>query len=451
MKADKALKVTFITLLIILISLISFGGIFIQNTKFVENIIPEYQLGTDLTGSRLIGLAVSDSTNTVIYDEEGNVVEEEGDNTTTKEEPVNPEDTLTTENYQKAKSIFEKRLKEMNVVDYTVRFDDKTGKAYIQLPENSNTDLIAQYVAIKGEFEVTNEDGEVLLTGDHIQKAQVGYGTTTSGTTIYLTIQFNKEGTQILKDITNTYIRTVDEDGMEHTSTVNFEIDGSRLLNTYFEQEISNGIIQLSIGQASTSSDDLNSYIQEATNLAVLLNTGALPLTYTIEENRYVLSDITMDMFYIPAIVVLAIILIGIIALIIAYRKNGLLSAIAFVGYIATLLLVIRYTNVVLTLEGIAGILVTITLEYIFTVYLLHFIKKNQKEQSEEPSLSFKETLLKTLFILIPVSITAIVLCFAGWLPIYSFGMVMFWGILLMVLYNLVITRNLIVVCNKNK
>ena len=450
MKTKKVLKVVLVILFIILISLISFGGIFVQNTKFVENIVPDYQWGMDLTGSRVIGLAISEATNTVIYDEEGNVVSEEGENTTTVEEPVNPEESLTQENFQKAKELFEKRLKEMNVASYTIRFDNTTGKAIIQLPENSNTDIIAQYTAIKGVFTVEDEEGNVLLDNSHLEKAQVGYGSTTSGTTIYLTIQFNKEGTQILKDITNTYVKTTDEDGNETTKTISLKVDDTTLLNTYFESEISNGMLQLSMGQASTSTDDLNSYLQEASNLAVLLNTGANPLTYTIEENRYVLSDITPDMFFIPAIVVLALIGIGMIFFIIRYRKNGLLTAISFIGFIAVLLLVLRLANVMITLEGIIGILIGIVLNYIFCFYLLHLLKHNPKT-IQDASNNFKEALLKTLFILVPVSITCIVLCFSGWLPIYSFGMVMFWSILISVLYNLIITRTLIVSCIKSK
>ena len=128
MKAKKVLKVILVILFIILISLISFGGIFVQHTKFVENLVPDYQWGMDLTGSRVVGLAVSKEKNKVIYDKDGKVVSEEGKDTTTKEEPVNPEDTLTQENYQKAKELFEKRLKEMNVANYTMRFDDTTGK-----------------------------------------------------------------------------------------------------------------------------------------------------------------------------------------------------------------------------------------------------------------------------------------------------------------------------------
>ena len=445
MKIEQKLKVVLVILFIILISLISFGGIFIQKGKSFENLVPEYKLGMDLEGGRRVSLVVDTSSNTVIYDKDGNIVEEEGEDTTTKEEPVNSKDALTLDNYNKSKNIMEKRLNEMGVSDYTIRADETNGTVYVELPENADTDLICSYLAIPGKFTVTNDDGEVLLDGTHIKKAQVGYSYVDSGTAIYLNIELNKEGTQIFKDITNTYVKTTDEEENDTTKNISLNIDDTTLLTTYFESEISNGIIQMSIGSASTDNDSIQGYLQEASNLAVLLNTGDLPLVYNIEENMYVMSDITEDMFYIPAIILLIIILIGIIFLIIKYRKDGFLASIALIGYIATLLLVLRYTNVVLTMEGIVAIVISIVLDYIFTVYLLNLIKK------DETSSLFKEALIKTIFIIIPVLITAVVLCFATWLPIFSFGMVTFWGLLAIVLYNLIITRTLIVDTRKNK
>ena len=84
MKIEEKLKVILVVLVIILVSLISFGGIYIQKMKFVENIIPDYQLGMDLKGGRIIGLVVDNSKNTVIYDKDGKVVDKEGEGTTKK-------------------------------------------------------------------------------------------------------------------------------------------------------------------------------------------------------------------------------------------------------------------------------------------------------------------------------------------------------------------------------
>ena len=101
----------------------------------------------------------------------------------------------------------------MGVADYTIRQDESNGKLYIQIPEDANTDLISSYMSIQGLFTVVNDDGEILLNNSHIKKAEVGYINDTTGTSVYLNIQLNKEGTQIFKDITNTYVQTTDDEG----------------------------------------------------------------------------------------------------------------------------------------------------------------------------------------------------------------------------------------------
>lgn len=449
MKTEQKLKVALVVLLIILISLISFGGIFVKQTKFVNNILPNYSWGTDLTGSRIVGISVSTTTNTVIYDKDGNVVEEEGEGTTTKEVPVNPEEALTLENYKESKRIMTERLKRMGVTDYTIRFDETNGKMYFNLPENSQTDSISQYIPIRGEFKVIDsETKEVLLNESHLEKAYWSYNATETGTTIFLVMQFNEEGTGILKNITNTYV-SYEENGETKTKKVSFMIDESSLLDTYFDEEISNGMIQLSIGKTSTSGENFSSYAQQAAELAILLDAGSLPLTYTVDENRYVVSDISPNMLFIPIIIAITLIVLGIIFLGIRYRKNGILAGLSYIGYIAIYLLVLRYTNTVITLEGIVGITIAVILNYIFTMYLLHLLKHQDTNSIEEASNSFKEAMLKSLLILVPVIIISVVLCFVKWTAVSSFGMTIFWGILISFLYNLVITRSLIVLTTK--
>ena len=428
MKAEKVLKITLVILFIILISLISFGGIFVQKTKFINNIMPEYKLGADLTGSRNIVLAVNEEN----------------------------EEVLTKENYAKAKEIIEKRIQKIQKMDnglnqskavdyYTIKQDEKDGKIFIQLPENDYTNMVAQYSMIKGDFSVTDEEGKVLLNNSHIEKGQVAYQSTENGTVVGFVIQFNEEGTQILKDITNTYVKTVDEEGNETTKTVDFKIDSSTILNTYFEEEISNGIIQFSMGKVSNSTSEIATYAQDALNLETLLNNGNLPLTYGIEENRYVMSDITQNMLGVSAIVVGSILILGIIFLIVKYRKNGILGAISLIGYLAILLIAIRLFNVVITLEGIAGLIFAIILDYGFILYLLSLIKNNKVEVNN----NFRQALYKFLFVIIPIAIVTVIFTMTEWNAIASFGMTNFWGIILIMLYNWLITKTLIVSSTK--
>lgn len=445
----KALKRTLIILLIILLALISFGGIYIQKTKFVENILPEYKLGPDFTGLRNIGLKVSDATKDIYYDLDGNVVDEEGKNTTKKEESVNKEENLTKDNYKKAKEIIEKRLEKIKQVQYTsagivenkaidyytIKQNGETGKIELKLPENANTDMVLRYVAIKGDFTIVDDQDNVLMDNSYIKEANVGYSSTSSGVTVYLTIQFDKQGTEKLKEISNTFIKTTDEEGKDTTKKIKVKIDDSEMLNTYFTEEISNGMIQLSFGTATGNS--LATYAQEAKNLETLLNAGNLPIVYEADENHYVLSDINKDMLFIPAIVIMSLLVIGIIILIVKYKVKGLLGAISIIGYIATLLIIVRLTNVVITLEGVAGIITSIILEYISIMYALNKMKENT-------DFTCNQCFTKFLPILVPIAISTVILCFVKWLPIYSFGMTMFWGIILVIVYNHVVTKLLV-------
>lgn len=445
----KALKRTLIILLIILLALISFGGIYIQKTKFVENILPEYKLGPDFTGLRNIGLKVSDATKDIYYDLDGNVVDEEGKNTTKKEESVNKEENLTKDNYKKAKEIIEKRLEKIKQVQYTsagivenkaidyytIKQNEETGKIELKLPENANTDMVLRYVATKGDFTIVDDQDNVLMDNSYIKEAYVGYSSTSSGVTVYLTIQFDKQGTEKLKEISNTFIKTTDEEGNDTTKKIKVKIDDSEMLNTYFTEEISNGMIQLSFGTATGNS--LATYAQEAKNLETLLNAGNLPIVYEADENHYVLSDINKDMLFIPTIVIMSLLVIGIIILIVKYKVKGLLGAISIIGYIAAFLIIVRLTNVVITLEGVAGIITSIILEYISIMYALNKIKENT-------DLTCNQCFTKFLPILVPIAISTVILCFVKWLPIYSFGMTMFWGIILVIVYNHVVTKLLV-------
>ena len=99
-------------IIIILLALISFVGIYTTDMNTMKNIIPEYKLGMDLYGARNIVIKVDDGTETKKYDANGNLVtddsqteedETKDENITEVEEPINAPELLTPENYAKVK------------------------------------------------------------------------------------------------------------------------------------------------------------------------------------------------------------------------------------------------------------------------------------------------------------------------------------------------------------
>ena len=471
----KKIKILTIILGIVLITMVAFFGVYVQKQNRMEDKVKDYSYAMDLKGGRNIRLTVDDTTNTVIKDANGNEVtdadgltdEELTEKGYTKEETkTNPDEVLNEENYLKSKKIIEKRLNKLGVDNYIVSVDKTSGDILIEIPENDSTDNVVSNIATTGKFEIIDSTTkEVLMDNNDIKSSKVMYGAasaTATGTSVYLDIEFNKEGTNKLKDISTTYVETnttsdtnttnntttdettSSEEETEETKQITMKIDDEEIMTTSFDETIETGRLSLSVGTASTDAETLQGYINQASSMAIVLDNGNMPIKYTVSENKYVLSDITQNELDIIFYVMLAIAVLALIVLIVRYKTRGLLNAFSYIGLAALFLLLLRYTNVVISIESIFGVAVVLILNYIFVNKLLSKMKKEETLNKAVISEDFKETYKEFFIRIIPIIICVITFCFIRWEPISSFGMVMFWGILLIALYNISITNLLI-------
>ena len=465
----KKIKILTIILLIILITMVAFWGIYTQVQNRMENQVRDYSYAMDLAGSRVVRLIVSNGSETTVKDSEGNVVEDSENltddeitaNGYTKEEtPYNSDDVKTVDNYRKSKEIIEKRFNELGISNYITKLDEETGDIIVEITENENTDSIVSNLATTGKFEIVDsQTQEVLMDNSDIKLANVMYGAdsssaTSSGTMVYLNIEFTKEGKSKLEEISTNYTATTEDTNTtsEDTSsddttekTITMKIDGEEIMTTSFDEPIRTGRLQLSIGYSTTDTDTLNGYINQASNMAVVLDTGNMPVRYEVDTNEFIESDITQNQLQIASYIMLGVVGLALIVLIIRYRTLGLLGAFSYVGLMSILLLIIRYANVVLSMEGIFGIAIVLILNYIFVNKFLNKLKDNRKDLSKEEVIKANKETYKEFFIrIIPVIIMVIAFSFVQWTPISSFGMVMIWGIALIAAYNVIFTNNLL-------
>ena len=483
----KKIKIITMIVLVILITMVSFFGVYTQVQNRMENQVKEYALDMDLEGARYVRLSVNRESTDVIKDADGNEVETDeemtdeqlAENGYTKESvPNNSEDILTVENYEKVKNIIGERLKSQGAGEYEIAVDNETGDILVEIPENENTDSLVSNINTIGNFEIIDADTkEILMDNNDIKLVNVMYGSsssTSSGTTVYMNIEFNKEGTKKLENISNTYVEsdedtsnttsentTTDNTTEENTTTDNttstedstettkkeitLKIDDEEIMTTSFDEPIENGKLQLSMGSSTTNVETLQDNISQASSIASVLDSGRLPIQYDMISNEYILSDVTNTHIEYLAIAVGIVLLIGFVIFIIRYKVNGLLSVISFIGLISLYLLVIRYTNVSVSIQGSVGIIVTIILNYIFINKILSTIKKSEDNKKlETVKEGIKESYKEFFMKLIPICISVIVFCFISWTTISSFGMVMFWGIVLIALYNYLITATML-------
>ena len=177
----KKVKILTIILAIILVTMIAFGGIYVQYQNRMENKIEGYSYAMDLKGTRNIRLKVNTESKTIVKDSEGKEVEDSSSLTdeeiankgyTKEEQPYNTEEVKNIENYKKAKEIIEKRLKKLEVENYIIKLDEGTGDIILEVTENDKTDSIISNLNTTGKFEIIDSDtGEVLMTNNDIKKA----------------------------------------------------------------------------------------------------------------------------------------------------------------------------------------------------------------------------------------------------------------------------------------
>ena len=477
----KKIKLIAKILTIIIICLVGFVGIYLPWKQPIEmnNLVKEYNLSKDLKGYREIILKVSDANK--VLDADKKVIgdtDSYNDDTikeqkyTKSDEKVNSSEVLNEQNYEKSKSIIEKRLSKFGVQDYNLSMDKQSGTIYIQIPEDTNTDRVVNNITQTGSVELkdSKDDTKVYLKSENLKEAKVLYNQGTTGTAVYMSLQFNKEGKEILKNISENEYKTLpekdtdksedanneenkeadntdeskkedstesssSEENKEEQKQVTLYISGSAVTTTSFDEPVETGNIDLRTAQPTTDSDALQNSITSAQTISALLNNGVLPIKYNVKENQYVKTDINAETVKKVIIAVAVIVAILLVYMIKKYKTRGILATISYIGFVSLYTILLRVFNVTIALEGIAGGIIILVLNYLVNMKLLE-VNGDKKEYYK----SYLDIIMK----LIPIFVISIIFVFIPVTTLASIGMTLFWGIVLMLAYNVTLTKNIV-------
>lgn len=449
---ERKLKIILCIVVIILITLISFLGVYTKDAVLFKNNLPELMLSSDFENKRISSFITDDGTKDVIFDIDGKEVSAipEGankDDYKTEARKINPEENYNTENYKKAKEILDKRLETLGVKEYKVRLDENTGKMAIELEENFDTDTLLSFLSSNGTFSITDSKShDVLLNRDDLKGAKVLYNNSgTSGVTVYLALMFNKEGADKLRNLSNEYVEVKSESENEEDKPeqkqVTLTLEGNDMLTTHFAEEITTGELTLALG-TSKDSKDLQEYVEQASFYAALLNNEEMPLTYKIDETRPIEANLTNTDKNIILGTIVGISLVIIVYFICRYKLNGIFAGLTLISGIALLVLAIRYTVTEISLNSVGAIILVMILEGYLLNKILGSIKKdnsieNIHRATVKDYLKHKEILIVTVLI-------AIVFTFMQYVQIFSFGMTLFYGIISVGIANLLFLRTML-------
>ena len=471
MKIQKRLNVILVILLVVLVSIISFGGIYYKNKNSMKNRVPDYILGADLTGYRRVVISPSEDKkdNETENETETNTSENSESENTTDENVTEGESANTSTNYKKTAEIIRKRLKTLDVENFTVSCNEDTGKIEIDLPEDDRTDMILSDITEVGKFEIKDADtNEILIDNSDIRNAKLTEQTSSSSVYEVLNINFTTKGTNKFKNITEKYQNTVSEsnsssdnetssdenaesenteetnnDSSESTSShqVKISIDDSELLTTSFSEIVDNGQLSLTMGYKSSMTQD---QIYGAQNICAIVGNDPLPIQYEVKENAYIAPETDESEMKGIIYIEIAIGLVLALYMIAKFRMQGIMQTIVNIGFMALLLIVIRLANVSISTSGIIACIVSYITSYIYGYILLKNLKENKDLNSKEINKLLKKVSRKYSLIIVPILIISIVSCLTKWVSLYSFGMIIFWGIIISFIYNILISKFLI-------
>ena len=454
----KKIKLITKIIAIIIISLIGLVGIYLpwKNPIKMNNEIKDFSLGKDFSGYREVILNISEANKVFDADKKEIGDTDSYDDETIKsnkytksDEKVNSSEALNIENYEKSKSIIEKRLNAMGVREYNLSMDKETGRIYIQIPENSGTDKVVSNITELGSVELkdSEDSSKVFLTSENLEEAKAMYGSSETGTSVYLEMQFDKEGKKVLKDLSENEYKTIEkkesseseEETEEHEDEHNEEdkeqkklaiyMSGSEVTSTSFEETITDGKISLRMGQPTTDTNSLQESVNSAQMVATLLNNGVMPLKYNVSENRFIQSEIktsTIRNIFIVIGVILAVLLVF---MAIKNKKRGILAALCYIAFTSLYLIIIRIFNVTVTMEGIVGGIIILALNYLTNIKLIK-IEHNDKKYYKE----FLDIIMK----LLPIFVLSIVFIF---IPITALSSI---GITLILGFNVAVTKHIL-------
>ena len=171
---------------------------------------------------------------------------------------------------------------------------------------------------------------------------------------------------------------------------------------------------------------------QTATDLALLLRSGALPAPLNIIEERTVGPDLGQDSINAGMIALVIGFFLVIIFMFIKYKFFGLITNVTLIINLFILLGVLTLFEATLTLPGIAGIILTVGMAVDANVLIFERIKEELKDEKNN-IIAFDSGYTKSKTAIIDANITtllaAVILFFMGSGPIKGFSVTLGVGI----------------------
>ncbi|MBQ1825508.1 MAG: protein translocase subunit SecF [Firmicutes bacterium] len=332
---------------------------------------------------------------------------------------------------EQTRAVIDNRVNELGVAESSVTIEG-TNRLRVEMPGVTNADEAIEAIGTTAQLYFMLSDGSIVLDGSYVQDAQVD----TDGSYYKILLEFTPEGASLFEEGTRKAFNNEPEvtvEGMK-SDEIAIVLDGAVITHPQVKTVISGGKAEIS-GRFSK---------EQATTTAALIRGGALPVE--LKEIQSSVQSATIGANALDKSIIaggIGIIIVFALMLLM-YGLLGLVADIALVLYVIMFVWAMVAFDVVLTLPGIAALILSIGMAVDANVIIFSRIKE---EICEGKSIrvavdsGFKDAIVTVLDAQITTLIAAIVLYEVGTTTVKGFALTLMIGIVFSIFTAVIISQ----------
>ncbi|HBP38912.1 MAG TPA: protein translocase subunit SecD [Clostridiales bacterium] len=334
---------------------------------------------------------------------------------------------------ESARSILELRMDNLQILDREITVDKTKNRIIVRFPWQSSETEFNPEAALKelGEMALLtfrDPDGAIVLEGSDVKESKPAIDTSSSSSgDPIVTLELTDAGAIKFAEATGKLV--------------------GKAISIYMDETlISAPIVNKQITGGSAYIENIGT-IEEAIALAEKINAGALPFALEAISSNSISPTLGRDAMQVMLSAGLVAFLLICLFMLLYYRLPGFVACWALLGQVAGILLAISIPQQTLTLQGIAGIILSIGMGVDANVIIAERIKEELRTgASLQTSLNngFTRAFSSVFDGNVTVFIAAVVLMIFGSGSMLSFGYSLLFGVILNTITGVVASRLMI-------
>lgn len=337
---------------------------------------------------------------------------------------------------EQTKEVLNNRVNAMGISESTVVIEGKN-RLRVEMPGVKDAEAAIEQIGKTAQLKFILADGSEVLTGDRVKDASISPDSQNGGYKIDL--KFDSEGAKLFEAGTSKAFSgsvTPTVPNMQPTQ-IAIVLDDKVVTSPNVQSVISNGSCEITSGAGGYAKE-------EASTTAALIRGGSLPVTLKEISSSVQTATIGEDALEKSVVAGLIGMALVFVIMIVCYKLLGVVASISLLLYVLIVLWSMSAMGGVLTLPGIAGIILSIGMAVDANVIIFSRIKEevsSGKTIRVAIDQGFKHALTTVLDAQITTLIATVVLYEIGSTVVRGFALTLMIGIVISIFTAVIITQ----------